>query len=151
MASLCLCEPGVGGDLLGERCDAITASRGGGCGFCRLRREGLRETPRLEGLASRDGPRRTRRVGLRAPTSGLGLGLLSEFGPNGGRRFRARRFEPNDLGSVCHGLGAVRDRGLLAFARASAAAFSAAATAARRASAFFSSVADVTDPVSPRM
>jgi hypothetical protein len=52
---------------------------------------------------------------------------------------------------VCHGLGAVRDRGLLAFARASAAAFSAAATAARRTIAFFTSVADVTDPVSPRM
>ena len=79
MASLCLCEPGVGGDMLGERCDAITASRGGGCG---TRREGLRETPRLEGLASRDGPRRTRRVGLRAPGSGLGLGLRAGFGPN---------------------------------------------------------------------
>ena len=128
MASLCLCEPRGGGDLLGERCDAIPASRGGGFGL------GLEWTFRV--------PERFDGLGLRLER--VFVSLRAEGG-------RLRAVEPKDLGSVCHGLGAVRERGLLAFARARAAARSAAATAARRAIAFFTSVADVTDPVSPRM
>ena len=48
MASRCLCEPGGGGDALGERCEAITASRGGGCGL--LSRDGLALARRFAGL-----------------------------------------------------------------------------------------------------
>jgi hypothetical protein len=168
MASRCLCEPGGGGDFAGERCEAITASRGGGCGL--LSRDGLkRDTPRFAGLEwttlcpevdaeyvffaengdepleRADGEKvfvgdaRDRSPVPAAPS------LRAEDG-------RPRAVEPNAFGGAeCHGLGAVRERGLLAFARASALARAAAATAARRASSFFSSVAETTDFVSPRM
>jgi hypothetical protein len=166
MASRCLCEPGGGGDFAGERCEAITASRGGGCGL--VSRDGLKRATRFAGLEwttlcpevdaeytffveNGDEPLERADGGKvfvgdardRSPVPAA-PSLRAEDG-------RLRAVEPNAFGSECHGLGAVRERGLLAFARASALARAAAATAARRASSFFSSVAETTDFVSPRM
>lgn len=113
--------------MLGDRCDAIAASRGGGCG------------PGIEWK------RRGRCF------NGLGLCVEPEHLSLRAEGGRLCAVEPKDLDSVCHGLCAVRERRLLAFARARASARSAAAMAARPASNLFSSVAETTELVSPRM